>query len=448
MASPLNHYAGFAAAALVIGWWYLMSLLIHEESLTGDRQFWITRPYSLGSLVAAKLLFVLAFFNLPLLLAGFAILAAVGYQPLAYLPDFLWMQLTFTATVLAVAVGVAALTRNLVQFVLSILGLFASMILLGVLNSSVVRAHQSSGLAWSTGVFLMLSVAVPGMVVLVLQLRARNRWISAGAGVALMFLMLSADEDLGQWLGTAVESRMFGQSATAAGTGGMQAGDIQKDARQPNPGGVTVAVPLRVFNIPAGETAAPELVELTLETSGGRRWSSGWTAAASMDTAIFQMDPSADGTFTWKQVVVVDRAFWEGARSSRLSVRGEVYAMLFGRRDIPIGRNGRTPIPGDGRCSVSAAAPLTTGLIYCEEPFHSPYNQNETVQENTALAAHSPIRLMSIWDSPLPADFGMNPLATVSPYPVGEAAEILFQRYDPRAYIHRSFSTATAPSPR
>lgn len=440
-ASPLNHYAGFAAAALVIGWWYLISLLIHEEALSGDRQFWITRPYSHGSLLASKLLFVLVFFSLPLLLGGFAILAGAGYQPLAHLPNFLWMQLTLTATVLSVAAGVAALTRNLMQFVLSILGLFAGFMLLGVLVGSVVRTHQSSGLAWSAGVFSMLSVAVPGLVVLVLQLRLRNRWISAATGVTLMFLMLSADETLSRWLGTAVETRMFGQTATAAATRVMSAGDVEKDARQPEPGGVAVAVPLRVTNIPAGVTAAPELVDLTLETPGGRRWSSGWTAAASMDTPIFQMDPSSDGTFTWKQAIVVDRAFWGGARSSRISVRGELYVMLFSPRVIPIAGDGTTRVPGDRRCTVTARAPLMGGLIECESAFHAPYNYNETVQvANARLVASPNIHLLSIWNSPLPADFGMNPLFTVVPYPAGEAKEILFHRFEPKAYIHRSFS--------
>jgi hypothetical protein len=69
--------------------------------------------------MAAKLLFVLAFLNLPLLLGGFAIVAAAGYQPLAYLPNFLWMQLTFTIAVLSLPAAVAALTRKLVQFVLT-----------------------------------------------------------------------------------------------------------------------------------------------------------------------------------------------------------------------------------------------------------------------------------------------------------------------------------------
>jgi hypothetical protein len=54
--------------------------------------------------------------------------------------------------------------------------------------------------------------------------------------------------------------------------------------------------------------------------------------------------------------------------------------------------------------------------------------------------ARLPTHLLSIWDSPLPADFGMNPLS--ANMASGNEAGILFLRYDPRAYIRRSFSAA------
>lgn len=43
-----------------------------------------------------------------------------------------------------------------------------------------------------------------------------------------------------------------------------------------------------------------------------------------------------------------------------------------------------------------------------------------------------PTHLLSIWDSP--ADFGMNPLSA-NMAPATNEAEILYLRYDPRAYI-------------
>lgn len=443
---PANRYAAFAGAVLIVGWWYLISLLVHDEPLTGDRQFWITRPYSRGSLVAAKLLFVLAFFNAPLLLAGFAILAAAGYQPLAYVPNFLWMQLTLTATAVLPPAAVAALTRTLVQFVLAILSLFAGLLFLSAIAGTGMRGtvYQSNGLVWAAGVLLPLLCSAPALLVLVLQVRTRNRLVSAGAGISLIVLMLYTDSGLSRQLGTTVQSRLFGQSGATSVAGVLSAGGIQPDPKHPDPDGVTLAVPLRVVNIPAGETAAPDLVKLTLETPAGRRWSSGWIAAASTEADVFQVDPSPDGAFTWRQRVVVDRAFWQQARSGPLTLRGDVYAMLFGRSGVRLPDNGLTRVPGDGRCSVSFRP--TFQLVNCFAPFHRPFTKVENQPGPVPVqAACLPTRLLSIWDSPLPADFGMNPLS--ANMASGNEAGILFLRYDPRAYIRRSFTAANVHLP-
>jgi hypothetical protein len=57
--------AGLTTFFLVCAWWFLVTQLIHEEAPAGDRQFWVTRPYLWRHLLAAKLLFVVAFVNIP-----------------------------------------------------------------------------------------------------------------------------------------------------------------------------------------------------------------------------------------------------------------------------------------------------------------------------------------------------------------------------------------------
>src|ERR1700730_16474789 len=74
-------------------WAYLIALVIHDEALVGDRQFWLTRPDSWRGLVAAKALFVLLFIHLSCFAADVAIVAARGFEPLAYLPQLPLKQL-------------------------------------------------------------------------------------------------------------------------------------------------------------------------------------------------------------------------------------------------------------------------------------------------------------------------------------------------------------------
>jgi hypothetical protein len=77
---------------LFIGLATLIGRLILAEPIPGDRQFWITRPYRWKSLLAAKLLFILAFLNLPIFLAQVVILMADGFPIVSNLPGLLWSQ--------------------------------------------------------------------------------------------------------------------------------------------------------------------------------------------------------------------------------------------------------------------------------------------------------------------------------------------------------------------
>ena len=62
----------------------LIVRVVHEETLPGTRQFWLTRPYSRASLLCAKILFILAFINLPKMIADL-IIAPVPVFPSAKL---------------------------------------------------------------------------------------------------------------------------------------------------------------------------------------------------------------------------------------------------------------------------------------------------------------------------------------------------------------------------
>src|SRR5882724_6313384 len=64
---------------------FLIGLLVFQEALVGDRQFWLTRPYYWPKLLAAKILFFLIFFSVPLFLSDCYILGAQGFPVLAVL---------------------------------------------------------------------------------------------------------------------------------------------------------------------------------------------------------------------------------------------------------------------------------------------------------------------------------------------------------------------------
>jgi hypothetical protein len=443
-AGALSDYVRLAAAVLPLAWWYVISLLIHEESLIGDRQFWVTRPYSRGSLFAAKALFVVLFMNVPLLLAGFVILAAAGFQPLVYLPNFLWMQLVLAATLILPPLALASLTRTLIQFGLTVLGGLAGyigmLLVIGGVSIGGHQVYQSNGLAWASGIASELWLAAPALLILLLQWSTRRRLVAIGAGVALFLLLDFSQSSLSWRTGTVVQSRMFGERGAESTAVTLNAGDVTPDSWAGTHEGVALAVGFRVIHIPAGETAAPQIIEMTFEGRRGARWSTGWTQVISSEADVFQKDPVPDRTFNWWQRVVVDRSFYQRARSGPVTIRGSVYVMLNARRGFGLPENRTTAVPGGGLCHVWSR-PRFGQFVKCLAPFHLPFSASDGFPGSQ----WKPVRLLSVWDSPLPANLGMSPLSTMG---MGSSAEgFIFLRYEPRAYIRRPFEATNVRLP-
>ena len=108
-----SYYDVLPSFALPLACWLLIVSAIHEEKLPGDRQYWLTRPYSWNELLAAKLLFVAAFVNLPLLAYHAGVYVAVGIPLSDHLGALLWRQVFFTAFYVLPAAALAAITRGL-----------------------------------------------------------------------------------------------------------------------------------------------------------------------------------------------------------------------------------------------------------------------------------------------------------------------------------------------
>ena len=101
-----------------LAWWLAIGAAVHGESLIGDRQFWVTRPYSWKSLLAAKLLFVAVFLGLPTFVSDCITLFASGFTPRPLIPGLLLRQ-CWLAAFLVLPFVVAALTRLTGRFVLT-----------------------------------------------------------------------------------------------------------------------------------------------------------------------------------------------------------------------------------------------------------------------------------------------------------------------------------------
>jgi len=130
---------------VVLAQWFLVISVVQEDRLAGDRQFWITRPYSWKSLLLAKGLFVLLFVSLPTMLDHVIALAVNGYSPLHYLSALLWEEAGLAVGMLFV-LAPAALTSNIVQVVLMVLGGYLVLILGSMFAARVSTSRKTSKL--------------------------------------------------------------------------------------------------------------------------------------------------------------------------------------------------------------------------------------------------------------------------------------------------------------
>jgi hypothetical protein len=153
---------------LVVAWFYFIAYAILEDRLVGDRQFWLTRPYSRRSLLAAKCLLIAAFINLPVLLADIAIIAVQGLSPAAAWSNLLWRQAALTGIFVLPATALAVVARNLAQFAMAAVSLMVFV----VFFMQNFRFH----LRWWPWFELVDVSPVPALVAAVLGMAAVVWW--------------------------------------------------------------------------------------------------------------------------------------------------------------------------------------------------------------------------------------------------------------------------------
>jgi hypothetical protein len=186
------YYEFFAILILPVACWLVIVSAIHEEKLPGDRQYWLTRPYSWKELLAAKLLWIAVFVNLPLLLCHLAVFLAVGLPLSEQWRPLLWRQVFFTAFYILPAAALASITRTIGRMVAAALLVAAGIMLFGGAFEMLVRRPmmtlQSSGYVATTVRAALLFGGVSA--ILALQYARRRTALATGLTAALAGALL------------------------------------------------------------------------------------------------------------------------------------------------------------------------------------------------------------------------------------------------------------------
>jgi hypothetical protein len=385
--------------ALPLAGWNLVIAVVHAESVPGDRQYWLTRPFSRGGLAAAKGLFVAAFLNLPLLATQVCVLAALGMGPRPHWHTLFWHQVWVSAFLVLPAAALAAVTRNLKQVILAALlvavpgylAMIAPYTIGGSVELSRLMMKIWDGDLWLRTVNLGLcAVAACGTVLWVQYWRratalARTLLV-AGLAAGLLAGSLATPERA-----IAVQELL---SANRIGSGTVRISYGQGGAVALLTANGRRGLRVRV-EIPAHLDQVPRDMEFL---------SIGLTGA--MQGVPVEGGELAGSTAAPTLAVYLKREVFERLKSAPADLRGSVDLTLFERiQSLAIPRTEPVTVPGIGTCGTRPDADGRLS-VQCYTPF-----------PRASLAVEFPgggkhwIVTRRTADVPLPTSDGFSPIA-------------------------------------
>lgn len=412
---------------------FLIARLVHAEAIPGDRQFWITRPYHWKSLLAAKLVFVLIFVQVPVLLAQALILLANGFPVLTNIPGLLWTQLLIATVVSLPVVALAAVTSGTVQFVL------AALVALAVASASTWRIMPFGSLNlgpidWvraSIGILMLLAISV---TVLYWQYRTRRTGFSRSVlfiGLAIAGLVYLA---IPWTLAFGVQQRL---SRQAFDTGKLQ-GSFEPYMR-PRFGRLDgqqfdIVLPFVVTGLAEETDFRADAMSVELESPAGKKWE--WMF---YDLPKDYKYSNGQRTVTLQGLQTLSHETAQAVKGSH-NARVALFLTIFGNSKtakIPLQEQ---PVNVFDGLQCYTGAGNREGDILCRSVFRWPARIIDARVDGYGASAFTQF----ISYSPFPADLRLQPVETrwASAYTSREppkSREVTIAIKEPTAFVRRDF---------
>jgi hypothetical protein len=274
----LSIVKGLLNVLVPVTWWVLSARLIHDESLVGDSQFWLTRPYQWQKLLAAKTLFLIAFLYSPLFIAQVVLLAMGGFNPLSCLPGILYNLILLTIVLVFPIVAIATVTPNFARFTLTLLGGFAYIGLILWAISSIPFLHGSNFPNPYQGV-LAFALALCTFILLIgLQFATRRTWRSRWLLLALPFLLIVCSL---AWPIQTLAHRLYPTLNGGEQSPVQFALDPDPTLQESHPTlpwskQTYLVLPLTITGVPSENYLRSEAIQVSIEAPNGLRWNSDW----------------------------------------------------------------------------------------------------------------------------------------------------------------------------
>jgi hypothetical protein len=394
-----------------VSWWLLISNLIHDERLVGDRQFWLTRPYKWKNLLAAKLLFLLVFLYLPLLIAQIYLLVVAGFSPLSFVPGLLLNLLLISCVSVLPLVALATVTSNFARMTLAILGVILAIGLLMALSTRVNTEWIMLPGELASFIALLIGLCAAAVIS---QYATRKTWISVLLLAAFPLIYFSIGAFITRYqplISSAYPFPARGKPAPINLSFNPSA-PLQPAAyvpRQPNE--VGVEIPFAISGVANQSVVIPNAVSATIESPDGFRWNSNWQLIYET-TFLPDMKIANLGFAVPRAVYDKLKALPVTVRLTLLLTQAQVGAVT--RISLPAGS---FRVPDFGVCSpqASRANPDEISGIFCRSALREPQLTQIQFLAHNVSCKNSPDLIDaglvgSIWQGSLnsgPAQFGI-----------------------------------------
>jgi hypothetical protein len=403
------------AVLVPVTWWLMLTRLVHDEPLVGERQFWVTRPYRWQKLLTAKLLFLSVFLYLPILIAHSLLLRVAGFHPGSYLPGLFFNLLLITLILLVPIMVIATVTSSFAKAVLALLGIIVGVIGIAALSSlwSTVVPDTNGG---SITVYVLFAL---GIAVILVQYATRNlrlsRWLLAAAAATIVASAVD-------WPGRAFVPIEYTQSSISAPPVHLAfdsspthhlAAFASADDKA-----LSIRFPIAISGVASGTAIQAEAVRAVITAPNGLHWSSSWQNARQYFTPDENLSTIN---------VNVNRAFLEKVKDLPVQVR-----LTWALSRLRAGAT-RQAIVGDEEFNIPGGICSRQGDDYtssftCRFPMRQPrltrftamWSHQRCSQPQAPDAAPVPA---SGWVGALgnlPADFGITSVWTSSLYFPGQ----------------------------
>ncbi len=333
----------FLPALLILSWAFLVVRLVQSESLVGDRQFWITRPYVWHKLLAAKLLSVLAFIHIPLFIGQIVLLKLGQFPVVSSLWGLVQIHLMFALFFLSGAMAIAVITSGMGQASLTLLILFVLILGIAGISSLVPNSGMSDDLDGVQAILYIVSCITVILVQYTHRKTLLSRLVLLGTVVVIVFVLVLAPYETIIRHKYPLPTKDHPLPAKFTFDRALSFAHEERQSSRWVEDEISLELPFQVAGLDTHALVQIQAIRLDLELPDGKRWTSHWH---SLSNVI-----SNGRSRTWPSIGI-EAKFYKGIKDTPVKAH-----VSLGMRSFRLGAatpvtvaGNRTSLPGNAQC--------------------------------------------------------------------------------------------------